>query len=158
MIAEGKLAGTAAKKATLAAWGKELAMQAGGGAGGEFLAQKATGENKPSEVLMEGLAELVSAPLEARANLRESKKLETGAKVRQLLDALEKEGQEFDAKAKEQDRAARVDQLTQDYIAAGVPPNDAAKRALDQVNQEDEFDEAAEADVSTGPEIGRAHV
>lgn len=79
LIAEGKLAGSAAKKATVAAWGKELAVQAGGGAGGEFAAQKATGENKPAEVLLEGLAEAITAPLEARANLRESAKLEQQA-------------------------------------------------------------------------------
>lgn len=79
LIAEGKLAGTAAKKATVAAWGKELATQMAGGAGGEFAAQKATGENKPAEVLLEGLAEAITAPLEARANLRESAKLEQQA-------------------------------------------------------------------------------
>jgi hypothetical protein len=79
LIAEGKLAGEAAKKATVAAWGKELATQMAGGAGGEYIAQKATGENKPAEVLLEGLAEAITAPLEARANLRESAKLEQQA-------------------------------------------------------------------------------
>lgn len=81
LIAEGKLAGAAAKKATVAAWGKELATQMGGGAGGEFAAQKATGENKPADVLLEALAEGITAPLEARANLREAAELEQGARV-----------------------------------------------------------------------------
>jgi hypothetical protein len=40
LIAEGKLAGSAATKATMAAWGKELTTQMAGGAGGEFAAQK----------------------------------------------------------------------------------------------------------------------
>jgi len=79
LIAEGKLAGSAAKKATVAAWGKELATQMAGGAGGEFTAQKATGENKPAEVLLEGLAEAITGPLEVRANLRESAQLEQQA-------------------------------------------------------------------------------
>lgn len=79
LITAGKLTGTAAKKATVAAWGKELSMQMAGGAGGEFAAQKATGENKPVDVLMEGLAEAVSGPLEARANLREAAQLEKQA-------------------------------------------------------------------------------
>lgn len=81
LIAAGKLAGASAKKATVAAWSKELSMQMAGGAGGEFAAQKATGDNKPVDVLMEGLAEAVSAPLEARSNLRESAQLEKKAAV-----------------------------------------------------------------------------
>lgn len=79
LIAAGKLTGDAAKKATVATWAKELSMQMGGGAGGEFAAQKATGENKPVDVLMEALAETVSGPLEVRANLREAAQLEKQA-------------------------------------------------------------------------------
>jgi hypothetical protein len=79
LIAAGKLTGTAAKKATVAAWGKELSMQMGSGAGGEFAAQKATGDNKPVDVLLEALAEGVSAPLDVKANLRESAQLEKQA-------------------------------------------------------------------------------
>jgi len=86
LIAEGKLAGAAAKKATVAAWGKELATQMAGGAGGEFAAQKATGENKPADVLLEALAEGVTAPLEARANLREAAELEQRARVPSAAD------------------------------------------------------------------------
>lgn len=79
LIAAGKLTGGAAKKATVAAWGKELSMQMGSGAGGEFVAQKATGDNKPVDVLLEALAEGVSAPLDVKANLRESAQLEKQA-------------------------------------------------------------------------------
>jgi len=79
LIAAGKLTGTAAKKATVAAWSKELSMQMGGGAGGEFAAQKATGDNKPVDVLVEALAETVTGPLDVRSNLRESAKLEEQA-------------------------------------------------------------------------------
>lgn len=81
LIREGKLAGTSAKKATVAAWGKELSMQMAGGAGGEFAAQKVTGDNKPVDVLLEGLAEGISAPLEVMSNLRESGKLEKKAVI-----------------------------------------------------------------------------
>jgi hypothetical protein len=87
LIAEGKLAGAAAKKATLSAWGKELATQMAGGAGGEFAAQKATGENKPADVLLEALAEGVTAPLEARSNLREARMAEQEAKINAELAA-----------------------------------------------------------------------
>jgi hypothetical protein len=87
LIAEGKLAGAAAKKATLSAWGKELATQMAGGAGGEFAAQKATGENKPSEVLLEALAEGFTAPLEARANLRDARLAEQQATINAELAA-----------------------------------------------------------------------
>ena len=79
LIAAGKLTGDAAKKATVAAWAKELSMQMGGGAGGEFVAQKATGDNKPVDVLLEALAEGVSGPLDVKANLRESAQLEKQA-------------------------------------------------------------------------------
>ena len=87
LIAEGKLAGAAAKKATLSAWGKELATQMAGGAGGEFAAQKATGENKPSEVLLEALAEGFTAPLEARSNLRDARMAEQQATINAELAA-----------------------------------------------------------------------
>jgi hypothetical protein len=87
LIAEGKLAGAAAKKATLSAWGKELATQMAGGAGGEFAAQKATGENKPADVLLEALAEGVTAPIEARSNLRDARMAEQEAKINAELAA-----------------------------------------------------------------------
>jgi hypothetical protein len=79
LIAAGKLTGTAAKKATVAAWSKELSMQMGGGAGGEFAAQKATGDNKPVDVLVEALAGAVTAPLEVRSSLQEAAQLEKQA-------------------------------------------------------------------------------
>ena len=80
LIAAGKLSGSAAKKATVAAWSKELGVQAGAGAGGEFLAQQATGEFKPAEVLLEGLAEGISAPIDVYGSLREARDLETAAR------------------------------------------------------------------------------
>lgn len=79
-IAEGKLSGAAAKRATMAGWGKELAVQAAGGAGGEFTAQQLTGENRPADVILEALGETVTGPLEARANLREAGELERAAR------------------------------------------------------------------------------
>lgn len=87
LIAEGKLAGAAAKKATMAAWGKELATQTAGGAGGEFAAQKATGDDKPADVLLEALAGVVTAPLEARSNLRNARMAEQEAAINAELTA-----------------------------------------------------------------------
>ena len=87
LIAEGKLAGAAAKKATMAAWGKELATQTAGGAGGEFAAQKATGDDKPADVLLEALAGVVTAPLEARSNLRNARMAEQEAAINAELAA-----------------------------------------------------------------------
>jgi len=48
----------------------ELAIQAGGGAAGEATAQAVTGEYKPGDILMEALAELPSALVEAPSNYR----------------------------------------------------------------------------------------
>ena len=148
LIAEGKLAGNAAKKATLAAWGKELAMQAGGGAGGEFLAQKATGENKPSEVLMEGLAELMTAPLEARSNLRESKQLEAAARLKPAESVAERTeptlegGVESKAPPQtptpstvQQDEAQEVAAIAKELIAQNIPADNAWNIARKRVAQ-----------------------
>ena len=163
LIAEGKLAGNAAKKATLAAWGKELAMQAGGGAGGEFLAQKATGENKPSEVLMEGLAELMTAPLEARSNLRESKQLEAAARLKPAESVAERTeptlegGVESKAPPQtptpstvQQDEAQEVAAIAKELIAQNIPADNAwniARKRVAQARKERITDK-----------IGRAHV
>ena len=84
LIAEGKLTGTAARKATIAAWSKELGMQVSGGAGGEKIAQVAAGQDKPADVVMEGLAEGVHAPFEAMSNLRGSAALERQAALGNL--------------------------------------------------------------------------
>ena len=80
LIRAGQLTGSAARNATVSAWAKELGVQIAGGAGGEAAAQKATkGEiNKPADVLLEGLAEGISSPLEVRSALREAKKLQAG--------------------------------------------------------------------------------
>jgi len=78
-IQAGKLAGRDATLAAVKGWAKELGVQVGGGAGGESIAQAAVGEFKPADILLEGVAEGVSAPLEARSNLAESKRLEADA-------------------------------------------------------------------------------
>jgi hypothetical protein len=58
LIREGNLAGNAARKATIGAWSKEIALQMAGGAGGELAAQKAVGEDKKAAVVLETIAEL----------------------------------------------------------------------------------------------------
>jgi hypothetical protein len=81
LISAGKLTGAAAKKATVAAWSKELALQMGAGGGGEFVAQKATGEDKPAAVLLEALAEGVAAPVDVYGALSEARAREAVARV-----------------------------------------------------------------------------
>lgn len=61
-------------KQRVIATGKELAVQAGGGAGGEFLGQVATGQKlDPFDIAMEAVAEVASAPGEIYGNLRGKK-------------------------------------------------------------------------------------
>jgi hypothetical protein len=132
LIAEGKLAGTAAKKATMAAWGKELALQMGGGAGGELAAQKATGEDKPADVLLEAIAEGVTAPIEARSNLRDAKMAEQQATINAELAAEKKE--EAPAETPEKVRADRIDALTKVYIQQGIPAENAGNIAARKVD------------------------
>jgi hypothetical protein len=85
LIAEGKLTGTAAKKATIAAWAKELGMQTAGGAGGEAIAQVAAKqEYKPADIALEAVAGGVSAPIEVVSNLRGSAELERQAALGNL--------------------------------------------------------------------------
>ena len=132
LIAEGKLAGTAAKKATMAAWGKELALQMGGGAGGELAAQKATGENKPADVLLEAIAEGVTAPIEARSNLRDARMAEQQATINAELAAEKKE--EAPAETPEKVRADRIDALTKVYIQQGIPAENAGNIAARKVD------------------------
>ena len=193
LIAEGKLAGTAAKKATMAAWGKELATQMAGGAGGEFAAQKATGDNKPADVLLEALAEGVTAPLEARSNLRDAKMAEQQAtidkelaappppteekpstsvqagqiraeKITALTQVLELQGipadnaeriatRKVDAELKAENKTAaikvpegRVEEITQDLIAAGVNPQQAKLDAQNLAQEEAQADELAQSE------------
>lgn len=200
LIAEGKLAGTAAKKATMAAWGKELATQMAGGAGGEFAAQKATGENKPADVLLEALAEGFTAPLEARANLREARMAEQEAainaelaagkkeeplstagkadqiradKIAALTEVLEKQGiptdnaeriatRKVDAELKAEAKAAaikvpkgRVEQITQDLIAAGVNPQQAKLDAQAIAEEEAQADELAQTEAGGVANVAR---
>lgn len=140
LIAEGKLAGSAAKKATISAWGKELATQAAGGAGGEFLAQKATGENKPADVLLEALAEGVTAPLDVRSNLRESRMLEQAA-APQPATRIEPELDEAALlrgevpKTVQAEEADEIEAITQDLIEQNIPADNARRIAVKRVTQ-----------------------
>ena len=129
LIAEGKLAGTAAKKATMAAWGKELALQMGGGAGGELAAQKATGDDKPADVLLEAIAEGVTAPIEARSNLRDARLAEQQATINAELAAEKKV-------TPEQVRADRIAALTKVYTQQGIPEENAGNIAARKVDAE----------------------
>jgi len=154
LIAEGKLAGSAAKKATMAAWGKELALQMGGGAGGEFAAQKATGEDKPADVLLEAIAEGVTAPIEARSNLRNARMAEQQATINAEL-AAEKKPTDTDLgelgtvrpsddlkqapppkTTPEQVRADRIAALTKINIQQGIPAENAEGIATRKVDAE----------------------
>jgi hypothetical protein len=154
LIAEGKLAGTAAKKATMAAWGKELALQMGGGAGGEFAAQKATGEDKPADVLLEAIAEGVTAPIEARSNLRDARMAEQQATINAEL-AAEKKPTDTDLgelgavrpsddlkqapspnTTPEKVRADRIAALTEINIKQGIPAENAESIATRKVDAE----------------------
>lgn len=139
LIAAGKLTGASAKKATVAAWAKELSMQMAGGAGGEYAAQQATGDNKPVDVLMEGLAEAASAPLEVRSNLREAAKLEKQAKVPgipvppqapapSVSPVEEKPARPFD-----QAEAAKAEEITNRLVDRGYPLDSAKRIAEKQV-------------------------
>lgn len=132
LIAEGKLAGSAAKKATMAAWGKELTTQMAGGAGGEFAAQKATGENKPADVLMEALAEGFTAPLEARSNLREAQLAEQQAAVN--ADLAEQKQEPSTAAQAAQARADKITALTQVLVQQGIPAENAGPIATRKVD------------------------
>lgn len=106
-IRAGKLAEQAARRATIGAWSKELGLQIAGGSGGEALAQTITGENKPADVLLEGLAEGFGAPLEARANLRESSDLMPSAQISRAIDEAVAGGQW--TTSAQQEAAARLD-------------------------------------------------
>jgi DNA repair protein RadC len=79
LIQAGKLSGAPAKKAFYANTAKELAIQTGLGAGGEFAAQVATGEDRPADVLLEGLAGLATAPIEVAASRRQAARAEEEA-------------------------------------------------------------------------------
>lgn len=144
LIAEGKLAGQAARKATLSAWGKELALQAGGGAGGEFAAQKLTGENKPAEVLMEALAEGLTAPLDVRANLRQAAELEKAAQLKAAPGIDERIEPTFDEEAflrgevpktVQEEEADEVEAITKDLIKQNIPSDSARRIAEKRVLQ-----------------------
>lgn len=70
----------------------ELGIQAGGGAAGEAIAQAATGEYKPGDILLEALAEMPSALVEVPANFRhaqeKAQRAEQGAVAAEQLATL----------------------------------------------------------------------
>lgn len=161
LIAEGKLAGSAATKATMAAWGKELTTQMAGGAGGELAAQKATGDDKPADVLLEAGASIATAPLEARANLRESRLAEQQAAINKELAAPPPPGRieptldetalvppastvakepsaavETTAVIAQKQRADRIVALTQVLELQGIPTDNAERIATRKVDSE----------------------
>lgn len=86
-IETGKLAGKAAQRATIGAWAKELGLQVAGGAGGEAAGQALTGDFKPADILLEGLGEAVTAPLEAHSNLAEARHADPVRQVAAEIDA-----------------------------------------------------------------------
>jgi hypothetical protein len=102
-IAAGKLASDAARRATVGAWAKELGVQVAGGSGGEFAAQQLTGDNKPADVILEGLGEGVTAPFEARSNLATARNLDPN---KQIADAIA--GVDFTRSGIDADVANRV--------------------------------------------------
>lgn len=69
-VRAGNIAGRDAVRKVAARSLAEVGVQAAGGAGGEALAQKLTGESKPLDIVMEALAEGFSAPFEVRSNLQ----------------------------------------------------------------------------------------
>ena len=88
-VRAGEVSGRAAVRSVASGAIKELATQVAGGAGGEALAQKLTGENKPLDIALEALAEGVSAPFEARSNILAGQRAaEMGSPAGQLAGAL----------------------------------------------------------------------
>jgi hypothetical protein len=69
----------------------ELGLQAGGGAAGEAGAQLATGEYKPGDILMEAIAELPTALIEAPGNYRHAmENAQRAQKATEFLDRVNK--------------------------------------------------------------------
>lgn len=73
-IRAGKLTGKAADRAVAGAWAKELGFQMVAGGGGETAGQALTGEQKPLDIALEGLAEGIGAPVEAVSNVRAARR------------------------------------------------------------------------------------
>lgn len=79
----------ATKTAVLGATAKEGALQIGTGMGGEFAGQKITGENKPLDVLVEGLAELPGGVAEVMTNLASAQRSPATAPTPQVINFTE---------------------------------------------------------------------
>lgn len=73
-VEAGQLSGRKATGALAVASAKEAGLQVATGSGGEMLAQAATGENKPLDWMVEGLAEAPGAVFEAGSNLRSQRR------------------------------------------------------------------------------------
>jgi hypothetical protein len=72
-VANNVISGKAIPKAMAVAAGKEAGLQVGAGMGGEATAQAVTGENKPLDVLLEGIAELPGGISEVATNVRNAR-------------------------------------------------------------------------------------
>jgi hypothetical protein len=124
-IAAGKLASDAARRATVGAWAKELGAQVAGGSGGEFAAQQLTGENKPADVLLEGLGEGVSAPFEARSNLAASRKLDPAQQIADAISGVDFTQSGIDATVADRVRTEGIsDQISPAATVASFTPAD----------------------------------
>jgi len=124
-IAAGKLASDAARRATVGAWAKELGVQVAGGSGGEFAAQQLTGENKPADVLLEGLGEGVSAPFEARSNLAASRKLDPAQQIADAISGVDFTQSGIDATVADRVRTEGIsDQISPAATVASFTPAD----------------------------------
>lgn len=126
-IAAGNLAADAARRATVGAWAKELGVQVAGGSGGEFAAQQLTGENKPADVILEGLGEGVSAPFEARSNLATARKLDPSQQIADAIDGVDFTRSGIDATVADRVRTEGVSEnISPIATVASFTPSDSA--------------------------------
>jgi len=130
LISAGKLTGAAAKKATVAAWSKELALQMAGGAGGEFAAQQATGENQPAAVILEALAQGVVAPLEVRSALSEARTREAAARPEAQIARAIQEGVDASSFVPGSSEQIAIERLTGPQSLASQARAEAAVQAI----------------------------
>jgi len=83
----GIIAGRAVPGAFAGAALKEAGLQVGSGVAGEGLAQIATGENKPLDVFIEGLAELPGGLAEVAGNLRSARGMTPEARIADAIQS-----------------------------------------------------------------------
>lgn len=118
-IEAGQLTGRAATLRVARAATAEAAVQVGGGAGGEFAAQKLTGEDKPADVLFEAIAELPGGVAEVASNVRAARAADP---ARQFADAFAADTAERDFKQGPVDEYARRAMSPEFYDPAKVVP------------------------------------